>query len=137
MSGLLQFLVQTKETRNTKKCPQLSGIIKEYNNNEMMNKPWEKLLVSITKKAHFLDRLAGGISGSGTKARASMSLFRNSNYTETYPAGRVTLPVGSALYVGVSVEERDPDFVVVLEDCYATHSSNPDDPMQHALIQNK
>uniref|UniRef100_A0A8C9YL74 ZP domain-containing protein n=1 Tax=Sander lucioperca TaxID=283035 RepID=A0A8C9YL74_SANLU len=81
--------------------------------------------------------LAGGISGSGAKARASMSLFRNSNYTETYPAGRVTLPVGSPLYVGVSAEERDPSFAVVLEDCYATHSSNPDDSMQHPLIQNK
>ncbi|TDH15847.1 hypothetical protein EPR50_G00013920 [Perca flavescens] len=80
---------------------------------------------------------ADGISASGTKARASMSLFRNSNYTETYPAGRVTLPVGSPLYVGVSVEERDPSFAVVLEDCYATHSSNPDDSMQHPLIQNK
>uniref|UniRef100_A0A8C4F6B3 Uromodulin n=1 Tax=Dicentrarchus labrax TaxID=13489 RepID=A0A8C4F6B3_DICLA len=80
---------------------------------------------------------AGGISGTGTKARASMFLFRNSNYTETYAAGRVTLPVGSPLYVGVSVEERDPGFVVVLEDCYATHSSNPDDPMRHFLIQNK
>lgn len=81
--------------------------------------------------------LAGGISGSGNKARAVMSLFRNSNYTETYPSGRVTLPVGSPLYVGVSVEERDPSFAVVLEDCYATHSSNPDDPKQYPLILNK
>ncbi|XP_049428738.1 uromodulin [Epinephelus fuscoguttatus] len=81
--------------------------------------------------------LAGGISGSGNKARAVMSLFRNSNYTETYPPGRVTLPVGSPLYVGVSVEERDPSFAVVLEDCYATHSSNPDDPKQYPLILNK
>ncbi|XP_044047286.1 uromodulin-like [Siniperca chuatsi] len=81
--------------------------------------------------------LEGGISGSGAKARASMSLFRNSNYTETYPAGTVTLPVGSPLYVGISVEERDPDFAVVLEDCHATHSSNPDDPMRYSLIHNK
>ncbi|XP_037619294.1 uromodulin [Sebastes umbrosus] len=81
--------------------------------------------------------LEGGISDSGTKARASMSLFRNSNYIESYPAGRVTLPVGSLLYVGVSVEERDPSFAVVLEDCYATHSSNPDDSKQYPLIQNK
>ncbi|XP_032362858.1 uromodulin-like [Etheostoma spectabile] len=66
-----------------------------------------------------------------------MSLFRTSHYTETYPAGRVTLPVGSPLYVGVSVEERDSSFAVVLEDCYATQSSNPDDSIQHPLIQNK
>lgn len=94
-----------------------------------------KNLVSVT--SHFLDRLADGISGSGSKVRASMSLFLNSNYTESYPAGRVTLPVGSPLYVGVSVEGRDPAFVVVLEDCYATHSSNSDDPMRYSLIQNK
>ena len=81
--------------------------------------------------------MPGAISGSGTKARAFMTLFRNSNYTETYPAGRVSLPVGSPLYVGVHVEERDPSFAVVLEDCYATHSSNPDDPAQYPLIQNK
>nr|XP_046261943.1 deleted in malignant brain tumors 1 protein-like isoform X2 [Scatophagus argus] len=78
-----------------------------------------------------------GISGLGTKARASMFLFRNSNHTEIYPPGLVTLPVGSPLYVGVFVEERDPNFVVVLENCYASHSSNPDDPMRHFLIQNK
>ncbi|KAM3864578.1 scavenger receptor cysteine-rich domain-containing protein DMBT1-like [Diretmus argenteus] len=81
--------------------------------------------------------LGDGISGLGTKASASMSLFHNSNYTESYAAGRVTLPVGSALYVGVSVEDTDPSFALVLEDCYATHSSNPDDPMRYPLIQNK
>ncbi|KAK9539801.1 hypothetical protein VZT92_002298 [Zoarces viviparus] len=81
--------------------------------------------------------LDGGISSSGAKASASMFLFRNSNYTETYSGGLVTLPVGSPLYVGVSVEERDPSFAVVLEDCYATHSSNPDGATQYPLIQNK
>ncbi|XP_047433604.1 deleted in malignant brain tumors 1 protein-like isoform X2 [Mugil cephalus] len=81
--------------------------------------------------------LAGGISGSGPKARASMYLFRDSSYTETYPAGRVTLPVGSPLYVGVFVDRRDPSFTLVLEDCFATHSSSPNDPTQYPLIHNK
>ena len=66
-----------------------------------------------------------------------MFLFRNSTYTETYPAGQVTLPVGSPLYVGVFVDERDTNFAAVLKDCYATHSSNPDDPVRYSLIQNK
>ncbi|XP_013119886.1 pancreatic secretory granule membrane major glycoprotein GP2-like [Oreochromis niloticus] len=66
-----------------------------------------------------------------------MSLFRNSSYTESYPAGRVFLPVGSPLYVGVSVEDTDPVLAAVLEDCHATHSQNPDDPTQYPLIQNK
>ncbi|XP_041839601.1 deleted in malignant brain tumors 1 protein-like isoform X2 [Melanotaenia boesemani] len=81
--------------------------------------------------------LAGGVSGSGTKGRASMSLYRYSNYSETYPAGQVTLPLGSPLYVGVSVDKEDPSFAVVLEDCFATHSANPEDSMQYPLIQNK
>ncbi|KAE8300871.1 Pancreatic secretory granule membrane major glycoprotein GP2 [Larimichthys crocea] len=80
---------------------------------------------------------ADGISGSGSEAEATMSLFRNSNYTDTYPSGQIILPVGSPLYVGVSVEEVDSPFVVVLDDCYATHSSNPDDPTRYYLIQNK
>ncbi|CAG5929048.1 unnamed protein product [Menidia menidia] len=75
------------------------------------------------------------VSGSGAKARASMSLFRNSNYSQAYPGGRVTLPLGSPLYVGVSVEERDPNFAVVLETCFATHSSNPEDPMRYPLTK--
>ncbi|XP_068585038.1 uromodulin-like [Cebidichthys violaceus] len=81
--------------------------------------------------------LDGGISSSGAKANASMFLFRNSTYTEPYSGGPVTLPVGSPLYVGVSVEERDPSFAVVLEDCYASHSSSPDGSTQYPLIQNK
>uniref|UniRef100_A0A3Q3QAR5 ZP domain-containing protein n=1 Tax=Monopterus albus TaxID=43700 RepID=A0A3Q3QAR5_MONAL len=81
--------------------------------------------------------LAGGLSGVGEPARASMSLFRNSNFTEAYPAGWVSLPVGSPLFVGISVEERDTGFVVVLEDCYSTHSPNSSDPAQYFLIQNK
>ncbi|XP_076001820.1 uncharacterized protein LOC142994831 [Genypterus blacodes] len=79
----------------------------------------------------------GGISGTGSRARASMSLFRYSNFTTPYPAGRVSLPVDSALHVGVSVEESEPSFAVVLEDCYATPSSNPNDSMRYFLIQNK
>ncbi|XP_067354087.1 pancreatic secretory granule membrane major glycoprotein GP2-like [Channa argus] len=66
-----------------------------------------------------------------------MSLFRNSIFTEVYPAGEITLPVGAPLYVGVSVEEIDSSFAVVLEDCYATHSTNPNDPIRNFFIQNK
>uniref|UniRef100_A0A7N8YD28 ZP domain-containing protein n=1 Tax=Mastacembelus armatus TaxID=205130 RepID=A0A7N8YD28_9TELE len=81
--------------------------------------------------------VGGGLSGAGTKARASMSLFRNSNFTEAYPSGGVILPLGLPLYVGVSVEENDTSFAAVLEDCYATHTSSPNDPLRYLLIQNK
>ncbi len=98
----------------------------------------EKSLASPKFKILLLNRLEGGISGiSEEKVRAFMSLFRDSSYTQTYPSGSVTLPVGSPLYVEVSVEERNPRFVVVLEDCYFTGSSNPDDHVRRSIIQNK
>ncbi|XP_047222600.1 uromodulin [Girardinichthys multiradiatus] len=81
--------------------------------------------------------LNGGISATGAQPAGSMFLFRDSSYSETYEPGRVILPVGSPLYVGVFVEETDYRFAVVLEDCFATHTSNPEDPMQYPLIQNK
>lgn len=66
-----------------------------------------------------------------------MFLYRSSDYSQVYPAGQVTLPVGSPLYVSVSLDEQYQGFVVVLENCYASHSPNPDHPTQQYLIQNK
>lgn len=66
-----------------------------------------------------------------------MFLYRTSNYSEVYPAGQVTLPVGSPLYVGVSLDQQHQGFVAVLEDCYASLSANPDHPTRQYLIQNK
>uniref|UniRef100_A0A672HDT7 ZP domain-containing protein n=1 Tax=Salarias fasciatus TaxID=181472 RepID=A0A672HDT7_SALFA len=83
------------------------------------------------------DRENGGISGLGSQARAAMSLYRSSAFSDTYPPGSVTLPVGSPLYVGVSVENRGPDFAVVLEDCFASHSRSPQSPVKYPLIQNR
>ncbi|CAJ1053758.1 uncharacterized protein LOC121905209 [Xyrichtys novacula] len=80
---------------------------------------------------------ASGISGSGPRNRASVFLFVNSAYTQMYPPGRVSLPVGSPLFVGVSVPGRDPNFVAVLDNCYASHSSSPNNPMLYPLIRNR
>uniref|UniRef100_A0A3Q3F322 ZP domain-containing protein n=1 Tax=Labrus bergylta TaxID=56723 RepID=A0A3Q3F322_9LABR len=80
---------------------------------------------------------SGGILGSGAGPSAVMSLFRNSAFTETFPAGGVNLPLGSPLYVGVSVTERELRFVVVLEECYASHSPDPHYYQRYSLIQNK
>lgn len=113
--------------RNPQKCRE------KTNSSKIEKNTW----LGSFNKAYFVHRSDGGISGSGAKSRASMSLFLDSSYTVAYPPGQVTLPVGSTLYVGVSVEERDPDFVVVLEDCYASHSRNPNDPTQQSLIRNK
>ncbi|XP_042168724.1 pancreatic secretory granule membrane major glycoprotein GP2-like [Oncorhynchus tshawytscha] len=67
-----------------------------------------------------------------------MTLYHSDDFTKAYPAGGVTLPVGSVLHVGVSVEESETErFVVVLEDCYATQSPDPKDIMRYYIIQNK
>ncbi|XP_036398496.1 uromodulin-like [Megalops cyprinoides] len=86
----------------------------------------------------FLNMEEVGVVGMGPRARATMSLYRNANYTDPYTTGAVVLPLGSALHVGVSVEEADVDrFAVILEDCYATPSTDPQDPVQHFLIQSR
>ncbi|KAK1900908.1 Uromodulin [Dissostichus eleginoides] len=79
----------------------------------------------------------GGLIGSGNRATANMTLFHNSNFSYRYPSGLVTLPMGSPLYVAVFVSENDPNFAVVLEDCYTTNSSNPEDHMRYYLIHSR
>ncbi|KAJ8384979.1 hypothetical protein AAFF_G00196450 [Aldrovandia affinis] len=77
------------------------------------------------------------VSGTGSRAKATMSLYRNNNYTDPYSMGEVTLPLGSTLYVGVFVEEVESDrFVVVMEDCHATPTADPEAPVRFYLIQN-
>ena len=67
-----------------------------------------------------------------------MYLFHDSNYAESYPAGPVALPLGSALHVRVSVEQAEADrFVLLLDNCYVTPSSSHDDSMTHFLIHDK
>uniref|UniRef100_A0AAV2LL17 Uncharacterized protein n=1 Tax=Knipowitschia caucasica TaxID=637954 RepID=A0AAV2LL17_KNICA len=79
----------------------------------------------------------GGIISSGGPPRGVMSLYRDQSYTSTYPSGSVSLPVGQPLYVGVTVEEKDVTFAAVLDHCYATYSSDPNDQKRQYLIQNK
>ncbi|XP_029949275.1 deleted in malignant brain tumors 1 protein-like [Salarias fasciatus] len=79
----------------------------------------------------------GGISGLGSQVRVAMSLYRSPAFSDTYPPGLVIIPVDSPLYVGVSVENRGPDFAVILEDCFASHSLSPESPVKYPLIQNR
>ncbi|XP_054865751.1 uromodulin-like [Amphiprion ocellaris] len=81
--------------------------------------------------------VSGGISGDGPKARAYMNLYRDPGFTDRYSGIQVSLPVGSPLYVGVTVSYGDTNFGLVLEDCFTTHSSNPDDPSRYPFIQNQ
>ncbi|XP_036372094.1 uromodulin-like [Megalops cyprinoides] len=78
------------------------------------------------------------VTGSGSRASATMSLYRSSDYTDPYSVGAVVLPLGSALYVGIHVEEVESGrFAVIMEDCHATPSASPDDPVRFYVIQNR
>ncbi|XP_054642297.1 pancreatic secretory granule membrane major glycoprotein GP2-like [Dunckerocampus dactyliophorus] len=68
---------------------------------------------------------------------AMMILFKKSDYAEPYAAGAVVLPVGSPLYVEVSVDKKDLSLAVVLEECFTSYSSDPDHLERNLLIQNK
>uniref|UniRef100_A0A672YD76 ZP domain-containing protein n=1 Tax=Sphaeramia orbicularis TaxID=375764 RepID=A0A672YD76_9TELE len=85
----------------------------------------------------FLDRLSGGISGVGSEPVAFLTLYRDPDYINAYPSGLTSLPVGSPMYVKVTVTRRDPMFVAVLEDCYSTYTPNLNDPFRYYMIQNK
>uniref|UniRef100_A0A3B4E9T1 ZP domain-containing protein n=1 Tax=Pygocentrus nattereri TaxID=42514 RepID=A0A3B4E9T1_PYGNA len=79
-----------------------------------------------------------GLVGVGPGARASMSLYRNANFTTMYPPGPVVLPVGAPLYVGVNVEEVEASrFAVIVEECSITDTPDPNNSGRYLLIQNR
>ncbi|XP_044075504.1 uromodulin-like isoform X2 [Siniperca chuatsi] len=79
-----------------------------------------------------------GVVRSGEPARASMTLYKRPDYSEPFPAGPVSLPLGSALHIGVSMENYDNNcFVLLLENCYVTNSPSADNPVRYFLIQNR
>ncbi|XP_035861279.1 deleted in malignant brain tumors 1 protein isoform X7 [Sander lucioperca] len=79
-----------------------------------------------------------GVVRSGAPTRARMTLYERPDYSEPFPAGPVSLPLGAALHVGVSVENYDNNrFVLLLEHCYVTNSPSADDPARYDLIQNR
>lgn len=73
---------------------------------------------------------------SGEPSRASITLYRKLDFSEPLPTGPISLPFGSALHVGVSVENND-GFALLLENCYITKSSSAADPLRRFLIQNR
>lgn len=59
----------------------------------------------------------------------------DSDFVSPYRPGRPILPLGSPIHVGVFVADADPTFVLVLDDCFFSQTSNPNDPVQHFLIR--
>ncbi|XP_078101049.1 uromodulin-like isoform X2 [Sander vitreus] len=78
-----------------------------------------------------------GVVRSGAPTRARMILYERPDYSEPFPAGPVSLPLGAALHVGISVDYDNNRFVLLLEHCYVTNSPSADDPARYALIQNR
>ncbi|XP_074544628.1 uromodulin-like [Halichoeres trimaculatus] len=79
-----------------------------------------------------------GVVRSGEPNRVVMTLYQRPDYSLPYPPGPVSLPLGSRLHVGASVENYgNSSFVLLLENCYVTNSPSADDPDKHFLIQNR
>ncbi|XP_042559418.1 alpha-tectorin-like [Clupea harengus] len=79
-------------------------------------------------------RLKGAVE-EGSPIQTSMSLYRDPDYRDPYPAGSVRLPLGTALYMGVSVEAHSEDTVVVLEECSIGEVSSPS--QSYPLLRNR
>uniref|UniRef100_A0A3B4TQU0 ZP domain-containing protein n=1 Tax=Seriola dumerili TaxID=41447 RepID=A0A3B4TQU0_SERDU len=117
----------------------------EYQSPNSKLKVKSLLLQFVSDQEHFYKHvihvLRGGRVGvvrSGDPTRASMTLYQRPDYSQPFPSGPVSLPLGSALHVGVSMENYDNNgFVLVLENCYVTNSPSANDLVQHALIQNR
>lgn len=78
-----------------------------------------------------------GLFGYGPSAHASMSLFHDANFSSSYPPGRVTLPVGTPLYVGMNVQEVESQFNMVIEECFITDIADANSSDRYYLIQNR
>lgn len=79
-----------------------------------------------------------GLFGYGPGAHASMLLFHDANFTSSYPPGRVTLPVGTPLYVGMNVQEvESTQFNMVIEECFITDIPDANSSERYYLIQNR
>ena len=81
----------------------------------------------------FLYSHEGGLTGSGS-SEAFINIFHDRTFTYPYPPGPITLAVGSDVHVQMTVPGNDPNLRVVLDDCYITPSSDPNDHARFYLI---
>ncbi|MEE6508621.1 hypothetical protein FKM82_022049 [Ascaphus truei] len=77
------------------------------------------------------------IEGAGN-FKATMALYENANYTKPYQDKEIVLSTKSILYVGVFVDGGDPSqFAVVMKNCYATPTNNPEDSVKYYFIKER
>ncbi|XP_028826885.1 uromodulin-like [Denticeps clupeoides] len=100
--------------------------------------PLDTQITMDTISKPYLSMQEMGLIGYGPAAQVVISLYHNSTFSTPYPAGPIALPVGSALNIGVNVEDiQNDNLVVILDNCYATNNSSPKDPKRHYFIQNR
>ncbi|XP_041432755.1 fibrillin-1 isoform X2 [Xenopus laevis] len=77
------------------------------------------------------------ITGTG-EFKAYMAVYNNSDYKYPYQGAQINLYTKTVIYIGVFLDGPDPSqYALVLKNCYATPSSNPDDPIKYYIIQNR
>ncbi|OCT64265.1 uromodulin-like [Xenopus laevis] len=79
------------------------------------------------------------ISTNGTgEFKAHMAVFNSSDCKYPYEGTEITLYTHTVIYIGVFLDGPDPSqYALVLKNCYATPSSNPDDPIKYYIIKNR
>ncbi|XP_072838904.2 uromodulin [Pogona vitticeps] len=66
-----------------------------------------------------------------------MALYRDSNYTSPYEGFKAILSTEDYLYVGVMIASGDTaQFVLRMENCFATPTESASDPLKYYIIQN-
>ncbi|XP_040211652.1 uromodulin-like [Rana temporaria] len=65
-----------------------------------------------------------------------MALYQDSGYTNPYTGSSLTLSTDKFLYVGVFVRGGTSNFVLVMKNCYATPTSDPNNSLKYYIIQN-
>ncbi|XP_062999544.1 uromodulin [Elgaria multicarinata webbii] len=66
-----------------------------------------------------------------------MALYRDPNYTSPYEGEKAVLSTKAWLYVGVMVTNGDTSqFVLRMDNCFATPTANATDPLKYYIIQN-
>ncbi|XP_060640378.2 uromodulin [Anolis sagrei] len=67
-----------------------------------------------------------------------MALYRDQNYTSPYEGAKAILSTEDWLYVGVMITEGDTSqFVLQMDNCFATPTENATDPLKYYIIQNR
>jgi len=66
--------------------------------------------------------------------RATMELFQDEGYKNSFRGSEVMLSLEQRLFVDVTLEAADPEVQLKVKTCWATPSTEPDNQVRHTLI---